>query len=354
MKTDSAHTRHGIKIVHIAPLGVLAILFLLSSACTAFKTTRQKADSANLTYGVAIQAGDILDPEAKKFIAKNFNLIVPENTMKWANLRPTKKFWNWSDLDHMVEFAEENRIAMKGHTFVWHQQNPPYVSGLQTREEALPLLVEQITEVMTRYKGRIREYDVANEVLNDDGTMRKTVWMRSIGPDYIDIAFKTARAADPDAKLILNDYSNEYAGTAKGDAFYELAKSMVERGIPLDGVGLQLHMMAENPLDRSALERNIARFRELGLTVSFTEIDVRIALPVTPEKEAAQAEFYVGLMETAKRSEGAGSFILWGWRDSKSWIPGTFGGYGSAHPFDVKGVEKPFYKQMIKVMTERE
>ncbi len=329
----------------------VTVVFASLTGCSALGTVRQKADRAGLTFGTAIQAGDILDPDTKKFIAKNFNLIVPENTMKWANLRPTKKFWNWSDMDHMVEFAEQNRIAMKGHTFVWHQQNPPYVSGLQTREEALPLLIEQITEVMKRYRGRIREYDVANEVLNEDGTLRNTVWLRTIGPEYIDIAFKAAREADPDAKLLLNDYSNEYAGTAKGDAFYELVRGMAERGVPIDGVGLQLHMIAENPLRRDALDENIARFNALGLYVSFTEVDVRVLMPVTPEKEAEQTAFYEGLLEAATAQEGAGSFILWGWRDAKSWIPAAFAGYGSAHPFDVQGKRKPLYDAMVKVIS---
>lgn len=347
------HTSAVKLIVSAASLATAAVVAAVTlTGGSAFGSVRQKADRAGLTFGTAIQAGDVLDPATKKFIAKNFNLIVPENAMKWVNLRPTKKFWNWSDMDKMVEFAEENHIAMKGHTFVWHQQNPPYVSGLTTREEALSLLTEQITEVMTRYRGRIREYDVANEVLNDNGTMRNTVWLKSIGPDYLDIAFTAARAADPGAKLLLNDYSNEYAGTAKGDAFYGLVKGMVERGVPIDGVGLQLHLMEKYPLNKEALERNIDRFHKLGLFVSFTEIDVRIELPATPEKEANQSVIFGGLMDRALAEEGSGSFILWGWRDAKSWIPATFGGYGAAHPFDVTGKMKPVYGLMEKQMAE--
>lgn len=136
-----------------------------------------------MTLGVAIQAGDIYDPATIALYTDNFNLIVPENTFKWKNIRPTLKFWNWSDMDKMVDFAEKNKIKMKVHTFVWLQQNPPYLDSLKTRDDAIAMLNEHITTIMTRYKGRIYEYDVANEVLNEDGTMRDTLWLRIIGPD---------------------------------------------------------------------------------------------------------------------------------------------------------------------------
>lgn len=316
-------------------------------------STRSLADKAGVTFGLAVQAGDVLDPAVKKFIVSNFNLIVPENTLKWQHIRPTKTFWNWSDMDALVAFAAENKIAVKGHTFVWHQQNPPYVSGLKTREEAVALLTDQITTIMTRYKGKIREYDVANEVLNEDGTMRDTVWLRAIGPDYLDIAFKAARAADPGATLVLNDYNNEYAGTAKADAFYELAKSLKARGVPLDAVGLQLHLMADFPLNVGALKETVARFKELGMPVAFTEVDVRVKLPVTPEKEAAQRAIYEGLVDIAKNEDGAGAFVLWGYTDKKSWIPAAFAGYGSAHPFDAKGEAKPLYQGMKDILGKK-
>lgn len=348
--TRSLFRRPFTRILGSATLFAAACLTLASCGLS---TMRSRADKAGVTFGLAVQAGDVLDPAVKKFIVSNFNLIVPENTLKWQHIRPTKTFWNWSDMDALVAFAEENKIAMKGHTFVWHQQNPPYVSGLKTREEAVALLTDQITTIMTRYKGKIREYDVANEVLNEDGTLRDTVWLRAIGPDYLDIAFKAARAADPGAILVLNDYNNEYAGTAKADGFYELAKSLKERGVPLDAVGLQLHLMADFPLDAEALKKTIARFRELGMPVSFTEVDVRVKLPLTPEKEAAQRAIYEGLLDIAKNESGAGTFVLWGYTDKKSWIPASFPGYGSAHPFDAKGEPKPLYDGMKELLGKK-
>jgi endo-1,4-beta-xylanase len=328
----------------------LTIAVLAITGCGQ-KTLRDYADKKGLTYGVSVQAGDVLNPKYVALIKENFNLIVPENTMKWKNIRPTKTFWNWSDMDALVAFAEKNHIRMKGHTFAWHQQNAPYVDSLATREEAIAMLTDQITTIMTRYKGRIAEYDVCNEVLNEDGTMRDTVWMRTIGPDYLKIAFRTAREADPKARLLLNDYNNEYMGTAKGDAFYGLVKELKESGVPIDGVGFQLHVMASNPIDEAALRGNIKRFRELGLSVSFTEVDVRVAVPLTPEKEAEQTASYAKLLEIALDEPNAGSFIMWGYSDKRSWIPGAFPGYGFAHLYDREDKPKPVYGKLKELIA---
>ena len=332
-------------------LSLVAVILLTATSCSG-KSVRSYADKKGLTYGMAVQAGDVLDPKCIAIIKENFNLMVPENTMKWQNIRPTKDFWNWSDMDAMVKFAETNKMKMKGHTFVWHQQNPPYVNGLKTRDEAIALLTEQITTIMSRYKGRISEYDVCNEVLNEDGTMRDTIWNRTIGPDYLDIAFKAARAADPAARLLLNDYNNEYMGTPKGDGFYNLVKSLKDREVPIDGVGFQMHIAAKDPLNEAAFLGNIRRFKDFGLSVSFTEIDVRVAEPMTPEKEAEQIAVYSKLMETALSESNTGSFIMWGYSDKRSWIPRVFPGYGFAHLYDRNDKPKPVYDALKKMIID--
>ncbi|MCD1655922.1 endo-1,4-beta-xylanase [Treponema zuelzerae] len=340
------------KTATVSAVCIAVGLLGLISGCASPKNLHELASKKNLNFGVAIQAGDVLSLETSALLKEHFNLIVPENTMKWKNIRPTKTFWNWSDMDNMVDFAEKNGMVIRGHTFVWHQQNAPYVDSLKTKDEAVAMLTEQITMVMERYKGRVFEYDVANEVLNEDGTLRDTVWLRTIGPEYIDIAFKAARAADPKARLVLNDYSNEYAGTAKGDAFYELCKDMKNRGIPIDGAGLQLHLVAEHTFNREGLLAQIRRFAELGMFVTFTEIDVRIAMPSSPEKEAQQTEIFKGLMEIAATEPNTGHFVVWGYTDAKSWIPGTFPGYGSAHLFDKASQPKPVFEDLKKILAD--
>lgn len=339
------------RIIRRGTLVIGAVILLTLVLSCAPSTMRSVVDSRGFLFGVAVRPGDLLDPKDSKLLKDNFNILVAENIMKLQYLRPTATFWNWSDVDSLVRFAEENRMKLRGHTFVWHNQNPPFINNLSDKEAALKVLTETITEVLTRYKGKFYEYDVCNEVIDDNGILRNSIWMRTIGPEYIDIAFKTARQADPSVKLILNDYNNEYAGTVKGDAFYNLVKGMVDRGVPIDGVGFQLHMLAELPVNKEALQANIKRFRDLGLTVSFTEVDVRIKLPVTPEKEAAQQAVYEDLLRIA-REENISCFVLWGYTDAYSWIPGTFAGYGSAHPFDQNKQPKKLYGSLRKILEK--
>lgn len=332
---------------------VLVCLCVLAfTGCGLGSGLRKGADSKGLTLGVAVQAGDVLDKKSAALVTGDFNLIVPENTMKWSIIRPKKDFWNWSDMDAMVAFAERHNIRMKGHAFVWHQQNPPYVNALKTREEAVALLTEQITEVMTRYKGRIAEYDVANEVIADDGSLRDTIWLKTIGPDYLDIAFAAARAADPDAKLILNDYSNEYEGQTKADAFYDLVAEMKGRGVPIDAVGFQLHLEAKHPVNVEALRSNVRRFAELGVGVSFTEIDVRVQIPPTDERVAEQDAVYGSLLDVALTEPNVTGFIMWGYTDLRSWIPQFFAGYGYGHIYDRQMKKKSAY-QVLKDRLSR-
>jgi len=333
---------------------ILALAAALALAgCAGETTVRKAADKTRLVFGTAIQPASITNPAEAQLVIDNFNMIVPENTMKWQNLRPTADFWNWSDTDAMAAFAEKNKIRMRGHTFVWHQQNPPYVNNLKTRESAIALLDEHITTVMTRYKGRIGEYDIANEVLNEDGTMRDTIWYNVIGPDYVDIAFTAARKADPKAKLVLNDYSNENKGTAKAEGFFALVKSMKNRGIPIDGVGMQMHLQATANFDEQAVRDNIRRFNDLGLFVTFTEIDVRIPVPVTPEGEAAQIAVYTTLLEIARTGSNANNVIVWCYTDKNSWIPRTFPGFGSAHLFDADLKPKPAFLALAGMIRSK-
>jgi len=333
----------------ITVLAICTFAAAILSGCQG-GTPRKVADKQGLLFGVAVQTGEILNPKTAKFVTANFNYLVPGDTTKWANIHPKKDFWNWSDTELMLKFAEKNNIKMKAHCFVWQDQNAPYIYSAKTRDEAIAILTDHITGFMTHFKGRIPEYDVANETFLEDGTMRQTFWLKTIGPDYIDIAFKIAHEADPDAKLVLVDYNTEYAGTAKGDAMYEMVKGMKERGIPIDGVAHQLHCIAELPLNEEAIRENVRRFKELGVYTSFSEVDVRIKMPVTPENEKQQCDVFAGLMNIAVTEPGVESMILWGFTDKTSWIPRAFAGYGSANVLDAQMKEKPAYYALIAAL----
>lgn len=347
MKQTNA-TRKIKRAMYVIAIVSIALAALVSCGSS---SPRKIADKSGMVFGLAVKAGDIYTPETVKIMKSHFNLIVPEDSMKWVNIRPKKDFWNWSDMDAMVAFAEKNNMKIKGHTFLWQDQNGPYVHSLKTREEAVELLTEHITTIMTRYKGRVSEYDVANEIFNEDGTMRDTIWRRLIGDDFLDIAFKAARAADPAAKLILCDYNTEYAGTAKGDASYELVKELKARGVPIDGVAFQLHCMAEIPFNEEAIRENVRRFHEMGVTCSFSEVDVRIKLPADEVTIGLQNNVYERLAAIARTEPGAKSLILWGLSDKGSWIPRAFPGFGSANIFDKDMKKKSAYHALMKGLS---
>lgn len=308
------------------------------------KSIPEMAAKHNLDIGTAF-ASEIYSPEGQERLKEFSSVIVCENSMKWANLRPNAKFWNWGDVDKALEFAENNKINLKWHTLFWHNQNSPFIMGMKTKEQAAERMEEHITTIMERYKGRIKYYDVVNEMFEEDGSFRKTLWYNLMGEDYIAHALKTARKADPQAKLYLNEYNNESKGYAKADAMYNLVKKYVESGVPVDGVGMQLHLATDLPFDKEAIRENVRRYGELGIDISFSEIDVRI--PDTKADDPAeikkQEDIYLALLDIALTEKNVKSFIVWGLGDGQSWIPGTFPGYGHGCIYDSNMNKKPVY-----------
>lgn len=327
--------------------------FALFSCSASFKDVAAKH---GFNSGYAITSGDILDPNAVKIIKNDCNILVYENSMKWANLRPNDKFWNWNDIDLLIKFAQENNMKVKWHTLFWHQQNSNFVSSNWTREKALAMMDEHIETIMTRYKGKISEYDVVNEMFEEDGSLRQNVWLKTIGPDYIEHALIKARQVDPDAKLYLNDYNNEEKGYAKSDAMYKMAKDFVERGIPLDGIGMQLHLDVTLNCSENAIRKNLERYQELGLDVSFSELDIRVptSKDVNPDAyNAVQQDRYLMIYKLASQMPCVKSVILWGYTDKHSWVPSTFPGKGNALVYDKDVKQKPVYKAIYKQLKSK-
>ncbi|MBP3366791.1 MAG: endo-1,4-beta-xylanase [Treponema sp.] len=311
------------------------------------------AAARNLSTGTAVAVGDLFQPEHIEIIRENSSIVVAENCMKLGSVRPSRSLWNWGDADSLVEFAEKNKIAVKYHTLVWHNQNPPFVSGMQTEEEARSMLDECISTVMSRYKGRIREYDVVNEMFNEDGSLRNSVWLRTAGSGYIEYALRRAREADPDALLFLNEYNNEAEGNPKADAMYRFVKQLKEQGVPVDGVGMQLHLDATLPFSPDAIRSNVRRYADIGVKVSFSEVDVRIPSG-SPEKwEQRQQEVYEALLRIALEEPNVTSFITWGFTDSQSWVPQAFPGYGNALLYDADKNPKPVYESLVRILREK-
>ena len=185
---------------------------------------------------------------------------------------------------------------------------------------------------MKRYKGRIYQWDVVNEVFEEDGSLRNSIWLRELGPSYIEDAFRWAHAADPKAKLFLNDYNVEGVN-AKSTAYYDLAKRLRAEGVPVQGFGIQGHLAIQYGFPGQVAE-NLARFEKLGMQTAFTEVDVRMILPVEESKLATQATYFRGLLDACLGARRCTSFTVWGFSDKYSWVPGVFAGQGAATLMD--------------------
>lgn len=211
---------------------------------------------------------------------------------------------------------------------------------------------EHIETIMSRYKGKIAEYDVVNEMFNEDGSMRQNIWYKTIGADYIELALKKAHQVDPDAKLLLNEFNNEEKGHPKADAMYNLVKNLIERKVPIDGVGMQLHLDARISYSEDAIRQNIQRYEDLGIAVSFSEVDVRIPIENSKAYESAQENIYLMLYKIASEMPNVTSFITWGISDKHSWVPYTFPGTGNALLYDEDFKPKPVYNEILKELKK--
>jgi endo-1,4-beta-xylanase len=275
-------------------------------------------------------------------IKREFNMVTPEYEMKFLPVHPSKDRYDFRLADKIVYFAKRNGIRMRGHALVWHLALPKWISkGKFTREEIIDILKEYIKTVMRRYKNKIDEWDIVNEAMDDNNKLRKSIWLDNIGPEYIEMAYRFAHEADPKAKLYYNDYLIEELNK-KSDAVYKLIKKLLKKGVPIHGIGLQMHLLEEIHTDPKSVEKNIRRFKRLGLEVSITEMDVRIKKPITQRKLENQAKTYSDILKTALKT-GCKTFIMWGFTDAHSWIPWWFKDYDDALILDKNYKPKPAY-----------
>ncbi|NLK45040.1 MAG: endo-1,4-beta-xylanase [Treponema sp.] len=337
-----------IKKVATLSIWLLSCVGAISVGFSTKDTFRSLALKKGIETGVAVAVSDLNKEAHINIIKENSSIVVAENCMKWQYIHPAENKWYWKDVDDLVKFAESNEMNVKFHTLFWHNQNPSFLSEKWSREKAIAVMDDHIATIMTRYKGRIKEYDVVNEMFDEDGSLRKTIWLNTIGEDYIEHALIKARECDPKAKLYLNDYSNETMGHPKADAMFNFVKKLKEKGVPIDGVGFQLHIDTAYGFDADRIRKNVKRYADIGVLVSFSEVDVRIPQKNFESHLAKQQKIYRDLLKIAVEEPNVPNFIMWGFTDAQSWVPYTFRGKGHALPYDEKLNPKPFYEEMLK------
>jgi endo-1,4-beta-xylanase len=313
-------------------------------------TLRAAAQEHDLLVGAAVALHYLRDdPEYAAVAKREFNVIVAENEFKWESFRPDVSSFEFSKLDAMVEFAESNCMKLRGHTLVWHRQNPAWLtSSTWTRARAIEIMRDHISTVVGRYKGRVFSWDVVNEAIDETGRLRPTLWLDAIGPDYIKLAFYYAHRADPDARLYLNDYGIEGLNI-KSNGAYEVFRDLLAKNVPIHGVGWQSHVSNGFRITKDH-QINARRLAALGLEISVTELDVRIRLPSTPEELAQQALAYGDMVRFCLAEKNCKALLTWGITDKHSWIPDWFPGEGDALPFDRNFQPKPAYTAMMRAL----
>ncbi|MBL86916.1 MAG: 1,4-beta-xylanase [Winogradskyella sp.] len=225
--------------------------------------------------GVALNTSQIEEQDSvqNKLISTEFNSVTPENIMKSLLIHPNKDTYNFDLPDKLVALAEKNDMHIQGHTLVWHSQLSPFFKEISDSTAMVEALKDHINTIVGRYKGKINAWDVVNEALNDDGTLRKTVFLDVLGEDYLSLVFNLTQKADPEVELFYNDYSmtnpNKRAGAIR------IIKRMQEQGVRVDGIGMQGHWDLNRP-SIEEIETSIVQYAELGIKVDITELDVSV------------------------------------------------------------------------------
>jgi endo-1,4-beta-xylanase len=338
--------------ISINALSVFLILLHCGNGAAQTQPLRVSADQRDFFIGAAVAMTPFRNESVYyETLRREFNVIVAENAFKWDAVHPARTTFNFTDTDALVDFAEANHMRVRGHTLVWHNQLPAWLTnGNFTREEAIEILREHIQTFVGRYRGRIWSWDVVNEAIDDvtAGFRTASFWHQKIGPEYIRLAFEFARQADPEAKLYYNDYSIEGLNN-KSNAVFNLVSGLKNQGVPIDGVGWQMHQI--NGFRIQEQHRiNARRIADLGLELSMTEVDVRINLPTTNEKLQQQAQAYKDSIEFCLTEPNCKAFVMWGFTDKYSWIPATFNGFGDALIFDANFQPKPAHTALREIL----
>jgi endo-1,4-beta-xylanase len=340
---------------------------------------RQAAEHAGILVGAAVRPEHLSEALYAETLAREFNLVEPEDAMKWEVLRPDAQSFDFTQADRIVDFAAQHRMKVRGHTLVWHRQNPKWLTeGKYTSSQLAQILEKHIKTVAGHYRGKVFAWDVVNEAFDElhPGQLRSTIWadQPGIGPaenavaegeeprassnpvrskqqsySYMERCFRWAHQADPQALLFYNEAEAEEVN-AKSDAIYAMVKDFLRRGVPIHGVGLQMHV-ENRRVNAASVSANIARLTALGLQVQITEMDVSLPIDASgnasPDDLERQAGIYRQIAAACLSHPGCTAIQTWGFTDKYSWI-GSHSHHtqGAALPFDRNYLPKPAYQAL--------
>ncbi|MET8085945.1 endo-1,4-beta-xylanase [Micromonospora sp. NPDC005237] len=317
-----------------ATLAAVAATVAVTSAANAGTTLGASAAEKGRYYGAAVPAFKLSDSQFATIVNREFNQLTPENEMKWDATEPQQGRFSYSGGDQIVAHAQSHGMIVRGHTLLWYQQQPGWaqgMSGTALRNAA----INHVTQVATHYRGKIYAWDVVNEAFADGGSGgRRDSNLQRTGNDWIEAAFRAARAADPGAKLCYNDYNTDGIN-AKSTGIYNMVRDFKSRGVPIDCVGFQSHLGTSVPSDYQA---NLQRFADLGVDVQITELDIT--------QGSNQANAYAQVTRACLAIPRCTGITVWGVRDSDSWR-------GNDNPllFDRSGNKKAAYTSVLNALN---
>lgn len=362
---------------------LFAVTTLLAVSCTLQKETASLKDvyKNDFYIGTALSANQIEEKDKKEdsLIRKEFNAITAENIMKSMFTHPQKDKYDFTLSDKFVAYGEKNKMFIHGHTLIWHSQLAPWMEKIADSTEMKAFMKDHITTIVSKYKGRINSWDVVNEALNEDGTLRKSVFLNTLGEKYLVDAFKLAEKADPKAELYYNDYNIEEP--AKRAGAIALIKKIKAEGGKVDGVGIQGHWRLESP-SIEEIEKSILEYSALGIKVAFTELDITVlpnpwdlkgadvnqnfegsakmnpypkALPDSVQTKLS--ERYASIFKLfLKYKDKISRVTFWGVHDGQSWLNDwpIKGRINYPLLFDKDLKHKPAYESVLKLKETKE
>lgn len=277
---------------------------------------RDAAAGGSVLFGSAVSPVFYLQADGgvyESIAASEFSIITPESSMKWDAINPAPGLFEFADMDNLIQFANVNAMQVRGHPLVWHRSLPSWVEDTTSGDREVHMR-EYITRVMNRYADQVDYWDVINEPLNDnDGNMRQSIWYEAMGENYIDIAFQQARELDPTAKLVLNEFDVGFSGP-KFDGLLQLVDRLLERDVPVDAIGFQMHVFSSfDQFDE--LAANMAAIAERGLDIHITELDVALT---GSDNESVQAAVYGGVVQACQAQPRCTVLQTWGFTDRYS------------------------------------